>query len=178
MFVNLFILTRTAVAERQIFKFCLHVVQAKAIGKRCIEIISLRGDLHLLVRAHAAERAHVMKTVGQLQQDGTDVKLYGREHLAEVVHLLRLLIFLLLLLSHDTDEESHVVAEALANLVYAVWAVFHNIVQECCHNRVCTQFQLFCQDACHSNRMTDIRLTRLAQLALMRKSSKVVGFVQ
>ena len=78
LLLYLFIFTWTAIAERQVFKFRLYVIQTKAIGKRGIEIICLRGNLHLLVRTHTAERAHIMKSVCQFHKYGTHIKLYRR----------------------------------------------------------------------------------------------------
>ena len=78
LFLQLVILTRTAVTERQVFKLSLHIIQTETISQRRIEIVSLRSYLHLLVGTHTAQCSHIMKTVGQLHQYGTHIKLHRR----------------------------------------------------------------------------------------------------
>ena len=119
-----------------------------------------------------------MEPVCQLHQYGTHIILYRRENLAEIVHLLWLIILGFLLLRHDTYKKSHIIPETFTDVINSVRTIFHNIVQECSHNRVCSQFQLFCHNACHGNRMTDIGFTRLAQLVFVGKSGEAVCIVQ
>ena len=85
---NLLILMGATITETQVLQFNLCVIQPKTIGKRRIEEVRLSGNLHLLVRRHASQRPHVVKTVGKLNQQGTDVIFDGVEHLPVVVHLL------------------------------------------------------------------------------------------
>ena len=52
------------------------MVQSQTVRQRSIEVVCLSRYLHLLVRAHTAERTHVVETVGQLDEQGTDVVLH------------------------------------------------------------------------------------------------------
>ena len=52
--------------EAKVFKFIFYSVETEAVGKRRIYIKSLACNLILLAWQHAAERAHVVKAVGNL----------------------------------------------------------------------------------------------------------------
>ena len=170
----LFILTRTAVMERQVFQLSLHMIQSKTVGKRSVEIVRLAGNLHLLVRTHTCQCAHIVQAVGKLHQNGTHVILYRCQYLTVVVHLLRLIILLLFLLCHHTYEEGHVLPETLADVLNGVLGIFHHVMQECRHHGIGTKFQFLSYNTCHGNRMNDIRLTRLAFLLLVCLGSQFV----
>ena len=54
------------IAETQVLKLFLYLVQAKSVGQRCIDIQSLSCYLVLLVGQLTAQRAHVVQAVGYL----------------------------------------------------------------------------------------------------------------
>ena len=100
---NQLVLMGTTVAEAEVFQFYLHVVEPQAVCQWCIKEVSLSGNLHLLVGRHAAQCAHIVKAVGKLHQEGSDVIVDGVEHLFVVVHLLGDFIVPRALLGHDAD---------------------------------------------------------------------------
>ena len=89
LFVNVGIVARTTVAEREVPHLALDVVETKAMCQRSIEIIGFTRNLHLLVGAHAVERAHVVQAVGQFDEQRTDIVVQRVEHLLVVVNLAR-----------------------------------------------------------------------------------------
>ena len=133
-----------AEAERKVLQLRLDVVQAQAAGKRGVEEVCLSGYLHLLVRAHAVQGAHVVETVAELDEEGADVVVDGFKDLAIVVYLLGMLVVMLLALGDYVYQEGHVVSEAGADVFYGVWGVFRYVVKEGCDDGVGVQFELFC----------------------------------
>lgn len=47
-----FIFMRASEAETEVFELCFDVIKSEAVCQRCIEIVGLAGDFHLLVGAH------------------------------------------------------------------------------------------------------------------------------
>ena len=135
------------------------MVQTKTVCERCIEIIGLSCNLHLLVRTHAAESTHVMKTVSKLDQQGTDIILHGSKYLTEIIYLLGMHIVILLLLGNNAYKESHLVAEALPDVIYCERSILNHIMKECRNHRIGTQFKLFRHDARNIDRMNYIWFT-------------------
>ena len=118
-----------------------------------------------------------MQTVCQFNQQCTDVIVNGVEHLLVVIHLLRHLVMLLLLLGHDTNQESNVIAKSLLNVVNRIVGIFHYIVKEGCNYGVGTQHQLLCYNVGNSDRMENIGFSRLALLVCMSRLGQFEGCV-
>ena len=66
-----------AEAETEVLELGLDVVESEAVGERSVEVVCLAGYLHLLVGLHGGEGAHVVETVGELDQKCADVVLHG-----------------------------------------------------------------------------------------------------
>ena len=107
---------RAAVLETEVLEFGLDVVQAEAIGERCIEIVGFTGNFHLLVGAHAVECTHVVQSVGKFDKDCTDIVVHRVEHLLEVVELFRHFILLLLLFGDHFHQKCHIGAKTLLDI--------------------------------------------------------------
>ena len=78
----------TTVTQTQVLQFHLDTIQTQTVCQRSIEVIGLSGNLHLLVRRHAAQCPHIMQTICQFYKQRTDVILHGVQHLLVVIHLL------------------------------------------------------------------------------------------
>ena len=78
----------TSETERQVLQFYLNGVKAQSVSQRCIEEIGLAGYLHLLVRTHGVQRAHIVQAVCQFYENGSYVIVNGVKHLLEIVKLL------------------------------------------------------------------------------------------
>ena len=73
--------------ERQILQLLPHPLHPHAPSKRRIDIHCLMGLLRLLVRGHVTDRAHVVQTVSQLDQDNPQVLGHRHEKLAKILGL-------------------------------------------------------------------------------------------
>ena len=78
------------VAQRVVLELALHPVDAEAVRQRRVDVERLLRDLVLPLGRQVSERAHVVRAVGELDQDDADVARHREEHLAEVLRLLLL----------------------------------------------------------------------------------------
>ena len=144
--------------------------------ERSVEVVGLAGNLHLLIRAHTVKCAHVMQTVGQFYEQCTDIIVQRVEHLFVVVNLARRCgVVLFLLFGDHIDQEGHITAETLLDILNGIWCILHHIVQEGRDDGVCTQTQLLGNNLGNRHRMHYIWLTRLATLLLMSLARQLVG---
>ncbi len=118
------------VAQSVVLELRLHPVNAQAVSERRVDVDRLLGDLELLVRRQVAERAHVVRSVGELHQDDADVARHGEDHLAEVLGLFLLARREVDLadLGHAVDERSDLRPEDLLDLLDARQRVFDGVV--------------------------------------------------
>ena len=79
---------RATESEAEVFKFRFDIVEAEAVGERGVEVVGFAGDLHLFVGAHGGEGTHIVESVGEFYEEGSDVILEAIEHLAVIVDLL------------------------------------------------------------------------------------------
>ena len=75
-------------AERQIFQLFAHPLHAHATGERRVYVHRLTGLLGLFVRTHRLDRAHIVETVSEFDQNNPQVFGHGHEQLAKVLGLL------------------------------------------------------------------------------------------
>ena len=131
--------------------------------------------LHLLAR-HVAQGAHVVRAVGQLDQDDAHVARHGQQHLAERLGLVFLagVELQLVQLGQAIHQFGHRRAEALDQLGLGDAAVFHGVVQQRGHQglRVELPFGALGRDG---DRVGDVGLAAVAQLAQVGLVGKAVG---
>ena len=166
------ILFRFQIAERQIFQFPLDVGYAQSVRQRRKDLHRFPGDLLLFLRRHRLERAHIVKPVGQFDQNHPDVFRHRQKHLAIVFHLL---FFFGLILNpaqfgHAVDQSRNLPAKIFFNLLQRHGRVFDDIMQHCRRNGVGVDLQLR-QDSGHTQGMMNIILAGNPMLALMRARS-------
>ena len=61
------------------------------MGERRVYLECLAGDVALFLGVHGAERAHIVQTVGELDDQHAYILVGGNEHAA---HILRLMLLL------------------------------------------------------------------------------------
>ena len=164
------ILARATETHAEIFEFGLDSIQTKTIGKRSIEIVGLTGNLHLFVGTHALKRAHIVKTVGKFDENGTDVILHRVKHLLEIVELLTEHILILLLLSDNIDQKRDIIAKHFLDFFDSVVSILHHIMEKRCDDSVGVEHKFSRHNLSHLYRVDNVGLTRFAFLLL-------VGFI-
>ena len=81
---------RVEEAQRVVLELALHAIDAEPVRERRVDVERLLRDLDLLLGPQVRQGAHVVRPVGQLDQDDADVPRHRQEHLAEVLRLLLL----------------------------------------------------------------------------------------
>ena len=77
---------------------------------------------------HRLQGAHVVQSVGKLDEQRAYIVVDRLQHLLVVIHLQRGLIVLFLLLRHHIDQCGHILAKHLAYLLHRVVGVFNYIM--------------------------------------------------
>ncbi len=169
------------VLEAEVFEFPFDLPDAEPVGQRREDLQRLAGDALLLFRLHRGQGAHVVQSVGQLDDDDADIAGHGDQHLAQVLGLLVLQVGAQLgqfadlgLALHDPP---HVRAELrLDHGEGHAFHVFYRVVEKARRDGVGVQAQLR-QDVRHRHRMGDVRLAALAVDPLVGVAGKgVSGF--
>ena len=86
--VHLLVSDRVDVAEGEVFEFAANLAHAEAVRDGCVDVERLARDLLLPLRRQMLERAHVMQTIGQFDEDDANVVHHGEHHFAQVFGLL------------------------------------------------------------------------------------------
>ena len=160
-------------AERQIFQFFAHPLHTHATGQRRVDIHRLAGLLGLLVVAHGFDGAHVVQTVGQLDQRDTQITAGGHEQFAEILGLFCLgrIQLQVCQLGDAVHKVSDLAAKAVFDLGEGRFGVFDGVMQQGCDQR-CVIHLLLGKDACNRDRMGEIRLSGMAKLPLVHLGTK------
>ncbi len=100
--------------EAEVFQLQLHAVEAEAFGDRRVDLERFARDGAAPRRRHRLDRAHVVRAVGELDQDDAEVPHHREQHLAEAFRLrfLAALELDLVELGDGVDELGDVRAEA------------------------------------------------------------------
>ena len=163
-------------AESQILELELHGIQPEPLGNRRIDVEGLARDLAALGRRQRLDGAQVVGTVGELDQDYTQVAHHRQQHLAEILRL-RFLAILeadLIELGDAIDDFGHVVAEALRDIGLGDRRVFDDVVQDRADDGVRVEVQIG-EDHGRRHRMRDVGFARDPRLALMCCGAKLSG---
>ena len=80
---DLLVLVGDDVAERQILQLPLHLPDAQAVGQGREDLQRLDGDALPLFHRQIRQRAHVVKPIGQLDDDDADVVAHRQKRLAQ-----------------------------------------------------------------------------------------------
>ena len=123
---------RIEVPEGQVFQFAADFAHAEAVRNGRIDLDGFARDALPPLGAQVAERAHVVETVGQLDDDDANVVDHGQQHFAKA---LGLPLFggeeiELAQLGDAIDAARYFFAEVLADLIDRHAGVFHQVVQQ------------------------------------------------
>ena len=154
--------------EREVLQLEVERVEAEPVGDRRVDVERLVRDPPAVRRRHRVERAHVVQPVGELDQDDADVLRHREQHLAEALGL-RVLARVeldLVELGESVDHVGDELAERGLDLRLRDGGVFHHVVQQRGGEALRVEPPLR-QDAGYRQRMRDVRLARLAELAAM-----------
>ncbi len=78
---------RFEVLERQLLELVLDLAHPEPVGDRRVDVARLLRDLDATLLRQVMQRAHVVETIGELDQDDADVVDHREQHLAEVLRL-------------------------------------------------------------------------------------------
>ena len=130
--------------ESQLFELGLHHVDAQTIGDRRVDLQRFAGDRAALGRGHRAERAHVVRAIGQLHHDHADIAHHGEQHLAEGFRLRfgAAAKLDLIELGDTVDQFGDFGTEAFGDFVLRRRGVFDHIVQDGSNDGLRVQVQV------------------------------------
>jgi hypothetical protein len=130
--LDLVVLAGMEALEREVLQLPLDRVNTQTVRQWRVDLERLASLLDLLVLRQGAQRAHVVKAIGELDQDDPHVGGHRHHHLAVVLCLV-----LVAALERDPGELGHAVdqpgdrlAEQLADLVEARRRVLDRVVEE------------------------------------------------
>ena len=117
-----------------------------------------------------------MHPVGKLDDDNPDILRHGHEHFPQVLRLLLLpgRVGDLAQLGHPIDEQGHLTAKPLLDLLDGAVGIFHHVVEQPRHNRLGVHAKAN-QDGRHRQGVDDIRLSRAAFLLPVLFFRQAVG---
>ena len=165
------------ILEAEVFEFGLDVEQAEAIGQRGIDVERFAGNFILLVGGHGAEGAHVVESVGNLDEHHTDILAHGQQQLAEVFGLQRCLVAenAARNLGQAADKLGNLGAELLLDVLNGVVGIFNHIVEKCGAYRGRAQTDFLRGNLGHGDWVENIRLARATSDAAMSFLGKSEG---
>ena len=73
--------------EAQLFQLDLQVMDTQAMRQRTVDLQSFQRDATTLVWTQRAQRTHIVRAVGQLDENDADILHHRHDHLAEVLSL-------------------------------------------------------------------------------------------
>ena len=163
-------------AEGQILKLFAHPLHPHAARKRRIDVHGFARFLDLLFRLHRLDRPHVVQTVGQLDEDHTQIFGHGHEQLAEILGLFGFGAGKLEIgqLGHPINQHRHLVTKANSYFGIGGFGVFDGVVQKRGDDRRIVKL-LFSQNRGNSDRMREIGFARVTKLTLMHLAAIVIG---
>ncbi len=143
--------------EAQVLELGTQAVHAQAIGDGCIDLEGFAGNPAALFRPERAQGAHVVQTVGELDQDHPDVLGHGQGHLLEVLGL-SLCLALELHLSQLADPVNQIrdgLAELRGQCFLGDPGVLDHVVQHGGHQALMVQAHVG-EDARYRERVGDV----------------------
>ncbi len=170
-----FVCLRLEVSKCQVLELPLDLADAETVRKRRVDVQRLARDLAALDLGQGVEGAHVVKTVGELDEDDAEVLRHRHHHLADVLGLL------LLVgpdgdaaqLGHALDQVRHLRTELLLDLVGGEGGVLHGVVEQRRGERLSVELEVG-EDGGDLERVVDVVLPRQAPLAAVGRGGSLV----
>ena len=165
-------------AERVVLEVALDPVDAQAMCERCVDVERLLRDLDLSLGREVPEGAHVVGTVGELDQDDAQVARHGEQHLPEVLGLLLLARAEVDLadLGDAVHQRRDLGTEGLLDLLQGSERVLDGVVQEPRRNARHVEPEVG-DDAGHLERVREVGLAGEATLPVVLLGGEVVGLL-
>ncbi len=177
---------RPQVPKRKIVQLYLDFADAETGRNRRIDVQRLLCNALLFLRRLVLERAHIVQTVRQLDQDDTDVLDHGQKHFAQILGL-HLLLGLRLVrvvpgkldlfeLRHTVHQLCDIAAEGVGEVLLGIDRILHHVVQKPGCDRFLVHLQIR-QNNGNVQRMNDVRLTALTLLPLVRLIGQLISLL-
>ena len=144
--------------EREILKFPLHGVHAQAMCQGGVDLEGFARLLLLLLRRHERQGAHIVKAVGELDDEHANVARHRDHHLAHGFGSGCLAVRDAIELGDAIDEIGHLIAEVLAQLLEGIAGVLDRVVQERSRQGRSRHAELG-QDRRHGERVRDVGIS-------------------
>ncbi len=130
--MHLLVSDRIDVAEAEVFEFAANLAHAEAVRDGSVDVERFTGNLLLALGREMLERAHVMQSICQLDEDDANVVHHGEHHFAQVFSLL---LFLggeidFADLGDALDDVRDLFAEFLANVDDRDRSVFDRVMEQ------------------------------------------------
>ncbi len=154
--------------EAEVFEFDADRVHAQPVGDGCVDLEGFLGDAPALFAGQHFQRAHVVQTVGELDQDHPDVARHGHGHFLEVFRLgfgLGLEVHLGQF-ADPVDQFGHGFTELRLQRFLGDTGVFDHVMQHRGHQALMVHVHVG-KNIGHGKRMRDIRLAAATALTVM-----------
>ena len=176
--LDLLVFGRFEIEERKVLELPFDRAHAEAIGERRVYLHGLACLEEAAILAQRHERAHVMKSVGELDDDDANVVAHRHEHLAQVIDLRMAegLDLEAVDLGDAVHELCDRIAKLLAYVVKRVLGILDRVMQDRGAQGVAVHAQIG-EDDGNLDRMHDERLAGFAELALVSILGKEVCFL-
>ena len=151
---------RLHITEGQILQLPFNGIDTETMCERRINFQCFPGNRLLLMHRHILHRAHIMQTVGQLNQYDADIACHRQKHFAVVFNLAVFLgnIFDFAQLGNTVYQICYYGAELLFDIFQLVIRILYHIMQEGSSQCFIIHLQSY-KDADNANRMDDVRFT-------------------
>ncbi len=167
------------VAETEFLELLLHFVQAESVCQGSVDVERLARNLVLFAGQLAAQGAHVMQSVGNLNQDDSDVFAHGEQQLLEALRLDRCLVAedAARNLGQSVYDLRYLRAEDVGDVLDRIVRILDYIVQERRADACAAQADVLAGNLCHGNGVHDVWLARKSTDTLVRFLCEVEGLV-
>ena len=164
-----FVSAGIVIEKGQFLQFAKDGVEPQTVRDRHVDFKRFLGDAAAFVRSHHAERAQVVQTVGELDEDHAHVAAHGQKHFAKTFGLSdfigRKAQFVEFTYAVDQLGDFH--AEAFGHFNLGYLGVFENVMHEAGADRRGVQTPLG-QNVGNGQRMRDVGFAGLSELTEMR----------
>ena len=170
---------RVLVAEAEVLELLLHLVQAEPVCQRSIDVERLARYLVLLAGQLAAQGAHVVQAVGNLDEDDAYVVAHGEQQLLEGLGLCRCLVAedATRYLRHAVHNLCYLRTEDVGDVLHRIVRILHHIVQQRRADAGAAQAYLLAGNLRHGDGVHDVWLAGKSADALVRFLCEVEGLV-
>ena len=165
------------VFEGKVFQFGLDAVEPETVGKGREDVEGFAHNLVLLGGQHGRKCAHVVKAVGNLDEDDADVVAHGEENLLERLCLHRGAVAKEATrhLGDAFHDVGHLLAEEIGHVFAGVVGVFDHIVEQGGTDARGAESDFTADDLCHRERVEDVGFAATPTDTFVSRLCKVEG---